>query len=754
MFEFLFKYPASIFSKGEFVLLGGWPKWFLLLLVLATAVGLAVLIRARLPKAAAPIRNWRAVIIWFLEFFLATVVLVLLWQPAITVAELKPQQNIIAVLVDDSRSMAIADQGAPREAQAAKALQDSTLAELQKKFQTRLYRLDTHLTRIAGPKELQAAPAAPATRINDGLKQLASETADLPVGAVVLLSDGSDNTGGIDADTISALRNRRIPVHTVGFGLEQTPNDVEINEAIVAQRALADSRLSARVSFHQRGFAGRKSTLSVRDGNKVLASREVVFASDDKIQTEDLLFNAGSAGAKTLQFSLEPLQGEQNRANNSVTRLVNVEAAKRRVLYVEGEPRWEYKFIRRAEDDDRNVQVVSMLRTTENKIYRQGIDDPKQLAEGFPARAEELFSYQAIIFGSVEAGYFTLPQQELIREFVDRRGGGVLFLGGRFALADGGWAGSNLADLLPVALPTGKNTFHRDPATVELTQAGGDSIVTRLIDDPVKNIERWKKLPYLMDYQEPGTPKPGAAVLAEMKVGGRRMPFLITENYGRGRTAIVASGGVWRWQMSQPLGDPTHDMFWRQLLRWLVTDSPGQVAASVPDQMLFDDGRVHLSADVRDKSFQPAPDARVEAHILGPNGASASVEMSPVPDAPGQFQADWNAEKPGSYVTEVVAQRGNEEVGRDVLNFQRMDGVAENFHTGQNRELLEKLASQTGGRYWRPDEISRLPEEIPYSDAGITMRQTKELWNMPAIFLLLILLRFSEWLLRRKWGVV
>ncbi|MGA2720478.1 MAG: vWA domain-containing protein, partial [Candidatus Acidiferrales bacterium] len=310
MFEFLFKYPASIFSKGEFVLLGGWPKWFLLLLVLATAVGLAVLIRARLPKAAAPIRNWRAGIIWFLEFFLATVVLVLLWQPAITVAELKPQQNIIAVLVDDSRSMAIADQGAPRETQAAKALQDGTLAELQKKFQTRLYRLDTHLTRIADSKELQAAPAAPATRINDGLKQLASETADLPVGAVVLLSDGSDNTGGIDADTISALRNRRIPVHTVGFGLEQTPNDVEINDAVVAPRALADSRLSARVSFHQRGFAGRKSTLSVRDGDKVLAAREVVFASDDKIQTEDLLFNAGSAGAKTLQFSLEPLQGE------------------------------------------------------------------------------------------------------------------------------------------------------------------------------------------------------------------------------------------------------------------------------------------------------------------------------------------------------------------------------------------------------------------------------------------------------------
>ena len=93
-----------------------------------------------------------------------------------------------------------------------------------------------------------------------------------------------------------------------------------------------------------------------------------------------------------------------------------------------------------------------------------------------------------------------------------------------------------------------------------------------------------------------------------------------------------------------------------------------------------------------------------------PAARPAPVEMSPVPDAPGKFQADWNADKPGSYVTEVVAQRGDQEIGRDVLTFQRMDGVAENFHTEQNRDLLEKLASQTGGRYWRPEELSKLPD--------------------------------------------
>jgi len=105
-------------------------------------------------------------------------------------------------------------------------------------------------------------------------------------------------------------------------------------------------------------------------------------------------------------------------------------------------------------------------------------------------------------------------------------------------------------------------------------------------------------------------------------------------------------------------------------------------------------------------------------------------------------------------VTEVTAERGSAPIGRDVLTFQRVDGVAENFHTEQNRDLLVRLASQTGGRYWRPEELSRLPDEISYSEAGVSARVTKELWNMPAFFLLILLLRSAEWFVRRSWGIV
>jgi uncharacterized membrane protein len=754
MFEFFFKYPRTVFSKGTLVLLGAWPWWVFVLFLLVAGAGLAWLIRSKLPEASTQVKNWRAGVIWLLQFALAALVLLLLWQPAILVAELRPQQNIIAVLVDDSRSMSIAENGVTREAQAIKALEGGVLAQLQKKFQIRIYRLDRQISRVPKLDDLKTAPPASATRIGDGLKQLAGEAADLPIGAVMLLSDGADNSGGIDLDTISTFRSRRIPVHTVGFGAEQVAHDVEVNDAVVAPRALADSRLAAKVTLHQRGYAGQKAMLTVRDGGKVLAGRQITLAGDGVTQSETLLFNPGDAGAKTLQFSIDPLPSEENRDNNSVARLVNVESAKRRVLYVEGEPRWEYKFIRRAEQDDRLLTIVSMLRTSENKIYRQGIADPKELADGFPSRAEDLFPYQAIIIGSVEANYFTAAQKELIQQFVDRRGGGLLFLGGRASLGDGGWAGSSLADLLPVSLPNKKGTFHRDPATVSLTSAGADNIITRLVEDPAGNVERWKKLPYLMDYQEAGKPKPGAVVLAELTAGNLKMPLLITENYGRGRTAVLATGGTWRWQMSQPLEDQTHEEFWQQLLRWLVMDTPGHIVAAVPSQMLLDDGRVQFSADVRDKNYLPAADAHVEAHILGPGGSAAQIEMTPDPNAPGTFHAEWTADQAGSYLTEVIATRDKEELGRDVLTFARMDGVAENFHTGLNRDLLEKLSAETGGRYWTPQDFSKLPGEISYSEAGITVRDTKELWNMPIVFLLLLLLPSTEWLLRRKWGVV
>jgi uncharacterized membrane protein len=685
---------------------------------------------------------------------LVCLLLFLLWQPALSIATLRPQQNIVAVVIDDSKSMSTPEDGHTRKDQVLATLNGGLLNSLKSKFQVRLYRLGDHLERIENIDKLNAS--APATHIGDGLKEVLADSATLPIGAVVLMSDGADNSGGIDLDTISDIKRQRIPIHTVGFGRERMAHDIEVTDVQMAARSLAKSRLEAQVTFHQWGLKGEKARLVVRDAGKILTARDIVLHGDGAAQTETVLFNAGDAGVKNLQFSIDALPEEDNKNNNALTRVLYVDNAKPRILYMEGEPRWDYKFIRRAVEDDKNIDLYCVVRTTQNKLYTQvPTDAPSgELKDGFPTKVDDLFTYQGIILGTIEANYFTPAQQDLIQQFVDRRGGGLLFLGGRASLADGGYEKEPFADLLPVRLPDHKSTFHRDPATAELTPAGRDSLITRIEDNPDANVERWKKLPYLMDFQEAGQPKPGALVLAEMSASGHKLPLLITQKYGRGRTAVFATGGDWRWKMLQPVEDMSHKLFWRQLMRWLVSDTPNRVVTSVTRPVLYDDGRVHLRAEIRDTNYLPTSDATIQARIVGPDGSSQSVDLHPDSLEQGVYSADWDAGKAGSYVAEVTATRNQQELGRDVITFRREDGVAENFHLEQNRDLLEKLSSQTGGKYYRPNEVSRLGEDISYSDAGITVRETRDLWDMPIVFFLVLLLCCTEWVLRRRWGVV
>ncbi|MGC4053883.1 MAG: glutamine amidotransferase [Paludibaculum sp.] len=739
MFEFLFKYPWPVYRKGTLVLLSGWPVWLLGLLALAAAVLVAVLfLRKPLPKT-------RAVVLAGVQWVGLLVLLILLWQPALSVSMLKPQQNVVAVVVDASTSMALEG----RIGQAKGLLDSGLLDQLKKRFPVRLYRAGRTLERV---ETVPAQADQPVTNLGEALKGATAESATLPIGAVVLLSDGADNAGGLDSETMATLRRSRIPIHAVGFGSEQLERDIEVSDVQIAPRSLPDARLSATVTLRQSGFAGKSAKLSVQGDGKMLASRVVKLPDDGQTVREVISFQSGVAGAKSLKVGVDLLEGETNKDNNVLTRLVNVEDRKPRILYIEGEPRWEMKFIRRAAELDRSLQVASILRTTQNKLYRQGTTDGKELEHGFPDTVDELFKYQGLVIGNVEASYFNPVQQGLIKEFVDRRGGGVLFLGGRAALSDGGWNKSEVAEIMPVTLPERKSTFHRDPATVELAVAGRDSLITRIEEDPEKNISRWKALPYLADYQETGPAKPGALVLAELSPTSKgKFPLLTTQNFGRGRVGVFATGGSWRWQMLQDSKDMSHEVFWQQLLRWLVSATSEHVSA-VTDKAVYSDeklrpvacgsARPELSAGIGRRGGRP----RTRTRRRGGSRAAAAGHRTA-----WRLCRRMEGRQPRSYLMEVVAKQGEKEIGRDVLTFQREDGVAEHFRTEQNRELLERIAQRTGGRYYKPSDTGRLPEEIEYSDAGISVKKTRDIWNAPAAFLLAAL-KAGEWFLRRRWS--
>src|SRR5579872_3792713 len=308
MFEFFFKYPASVFSRGTFVLLGGWPVWLLGTAIIAAAILLGWMIRGR-KNLSVRVAGVRSIFIWLLQTALAAVLLLMLWHPALSVATLRPQQNIVAIVVDDSSSMAIDDAGGgSRRGAAVNMLNAGLLNSLQKRFQVRLYRLSDQLERISKLDQLNSSGQA--THIGESLKQVLADASSLPIGAVVLLSDGADNSGGIDLETISEIRRQRIPVHTVGFGREKMSRDIEITGVDIPARTLPDSRLEAVVNLHQQGYSGQKVKLTVRDGAKILAGRDITLKGDGVQQTESILFNSGPAGVKTIDVVIDPLSGE------------------------------------------------------------------------------------------------------------------------------------------------------------------------------------------------------------------------------------------------------------------------------------------------------------------------------------------------------------------------------------------------------------------------------------------------------------
>lgn len=762
--EWLFQYPRIVFEKGTFVFLSGWPVWLLVLLCAAVSGLLAWRLFwpeddpnlprkiRELPTGARLRLNLtpRALAVWALQSLFAALVLFLVWRPGLEVSALRSQQNMIAVVVDDSGSMLENEAGETRLATAKRVLENDILPELRERFAVRLYSVGGGIQPVDALNAVGGGGSA--SHIGESLAQLARETANLPVGGVLLLSDGADNRGAIAPELLASIRARRIPVHTLGIGRTEMERDLEVEDLRAAPRTFSNAKLAAQIRIRQGGFAGQSARLTLKLDGNVVANKEIVLAADGRPQIEEISFPAGDAGAKILEASMEAVEGEQNLSNNVRRQLLNVDPEKPRVLYVEGEPRWELKFMRRALEDDATLELVTMLRTTQNKIYRQGIADAKELETGFPTIPEDLFAYSGLVIGTVEANWFTPAQIKLIRQFVDERGGGLLMLGGRNGLTEGGYAVSDLAGILPVSLPEAKGTFARNAAKAALTARGEESLITRLEDEPEANRKLWQALPELGDFQRVGDPRPGAQVLLEVGGENRRTPLLATQRFGFGRTAIFATGGSWRWKMLRDHKDMAHHNFWRQMLRWLVTDAPRQVSTELSEQILLDRSDVSITTRVRDKKWKPVNDATVTARVVNPDGGSTEQRLDPVPGQPGEYKLQTNAGVPGTYVAEIIARRGEEEVGRDTLSFRREDGVAEAYGRVQNQGLLQGLSQRTGGQYYTAADASRIAEEMTFSESGLTIKETRDLWSAPVFFLLLAALKAAEWVLRRRWG--
>lgn len=744
VFELLFSHPTWAYRTGTFAFANAWPLWLLAVAIVTGAVAITASLWRRRQL------GWRLLLpVGVLQTTLLAIVLCLLWRPVLNVERVRDRENVLAVALDASASMTYGDAERSRLQEVAAALQQGTLSRLEEIFELRLFSFAQSATPL---ETIDAMPApGPQTRIGDALTQILQSAGSVPLAGIILVSDGAENGGTLSEERLAEIASYGVPIHTVGIGPEKIADDLELERLDLAPTAPAGATITADVGIRYQGASATR--LRVYDRDALIAARDIQLQPDADVASVTVDLPAGDAGAHQLRFALDTLDQERNVINNARTRVVNVPASRRNILYVEGEPRWEYKFLRRATDRDRALRVASMVRTTPNKLYRQGVSSASELADGFPSDAAELFAYDAVVIGSYEAANLRSEQHRLLKEFVDRRGGGVLMLAGRHGLAAGGWQNAALAQTLPVQLVTRQaENFVQRQTHAQMTVYGVESPIPRFDVDLKRNAERWKSLPALADYQALGRLKPGAIVLIESSAARNRSPLLAWQHYGRGATFVLATASTLRWQMRMPPEDESHEIFWRQLLHAVAAIAAPRTSVAAERTVYDDERAVRLEAEVRNERFEPINDANVELRVAPEHDAAFVQPMQASGQGDGRYVATIDAASAGLYRVDMNARVGDREVGAAVTHVLRNDGIAEHFSTQQHRAVLERIAAATGGRYWPLDDLDDLAAAIPYSKAGVVERQTLDLWNLPIVFLALLALKLGEWLLRLRWG--
>ncbi len=452
------------------------------------------------------------------------------------------------------------------------------------------------------------------------------------------------------------------------------------------------------------------------------------------------------------------MPGELVTENNHREALIDVRDRREKILYFEGEPRFELKFIRRAVTEDENVEVVALQRTADNKYLRLGVDTPDELVSGFPKTREELFAYRGLVLGSIEAGSFTGDQLRMIGEFVDRRGGGLLALGGPRAFSEGGYAGTAVADALPVVLDASLRQKEGEVMRLQVrpTRAGAASAVTQVAGTEAASVERWNTLPQVTAVNRLDRVKPGATVLLSAQDGSRRdYPVLVFQRYGRGKAFAFTPQDSWVWQMHAtiPVEDLTHENYWRQLLRWVVDEVPDQVEIRTASDRVEPGSTVGFTASVADKAFVELNDASVTATVTAPDGGLTDVPMAWSGEEAGQYEGHFPAAAPGWYEVRVRASRAGTEVGSAVSHVRAAPGEQEYFDATRRTGTLQRVAQETGGRYYQAGNTATLADDLRYTGRGVTTVEEHDLWNMPIVLLLIVGLLCAEWGYRRVVGL-
>ncbi len=722
----------------------------------------------------------------------------------------RPGANLFAVVADNSQGLQIHDRGDVRtRGEALRDLVDPRGAgwqtTLANTFDVRRYLFDTRLQATTDFHEL--AFDGRATSLGAALRTIAERFQGRPLAGVLLFTDG--NATDLPGGTLSDVKGLP-PIYPVVIGRSEPVRDIAVQHVRVSQSAFEDAPVTVQADVTAAGFRGTPVVARLVDRNGKIVQEQtaeprgdgetLAFRFQVKPELPGLSFYQVRVGAQA-EISAAPgaKSEEATLANNTHVLAVDRGEGPFRVLYVAGRPNWEFKFLNRAIEEDSQVQLVGLIRVakrepkfdfrgrageTSNPLFRgfgsqspeevQRYDQPVlvrlntrdevELRAGFPRTPEELYGYQAVIVDDLEAEFFAPEQAMLLQKFVSERGGGFLMLGGMESFHEGGYLRTPVGDMLPVYLDHDEGAPAGPPGELrlDLAREGWLQAWARLRDNEADERARLDSMRSFGIINRVRALKPGASVIATVRdEKSAELPALAVQRFGRGRTAALMLGDVWRWGMKDASAHADMDKAWRQLVRWLVADVPNRVDCTAASQPADPNGAVLVQVRVRDEKFQAVDDATVKIEIepiaFGDAGGMArpiQIEAEPALSEPGLYQATYVPHQTGGYkATARVTNNAGADLGRASAGWST-DLAAEEFRSlTPNTALLGELARKTGGQVIAAAELDNFAKKLPQLQAPVMETWSYPAWHTPAMFAFALACLLTEWGVRRWKGL-
>lgn len=601
------------------------------------------------------------------------------------------------------------------------------------------------------------------TDIAFSMKQMVDDLKEAKISAVILLSDGNDNSY---TDTVSALTRMGTEIYTVGVGkvaeVKEQVLDVEVLDVTANKYAIKNRVSVIKTKISVKGLKDETVYVFLKKDNEIIRTEMIRIEEGKDTYDVEMEYIPKETGELKFKIETSPVEEEVNKDNNIKKFFMKVLESQNKVLYVEGALRWEYKFLKRILEANEKINLSTVLLAGIKKIKSTGNKVNK-----FPESKEDLYKYDALILGSIGRSYFTDTQLKNIYDFVYERGGALITLGGDKSYGLGGFNDSEIEKLIPVHISGKGDGQYLEKFKIHITEEGKKHPVFWLGKDMAKNLRTWADMPELEGVNKVKGVKPGAVVIARYSAGkGDEFPAIVAQRFGKGKVLALLIDTTWKWDFkpwAQDSKETVYMRFWNQVVRWAITKEESSSLKDIKPLLVQSDRdfvavneTISFRARILSENLLLDDNAEVMGEIKTPKGESILLKFDKSSEEKGIHLSSFVPQEEGEYLIEVYTKEDSLKEKADNLNFTAVEIGKELKDTELNERFLKRIASVSGGKYFHYTDmaVNNLADDITWEELKSTEIEEKELWSNIFVFILFLVLVVAEWILRRKYELI